>query len=69
MYTLQTFLYLCNRFQVPEEGPTGNRVRIPDSSRCCKLLQRLQMSLFIPYKREDAGVRSESEDLPEIEDI
>lgn len=62
-------MYFCNRFQVPEEGPTGNRVRTPDSSRCCKLSQRPQMSLFIPYKREDAGVRSESEDLPEIEDI
>lgn len=62
-------MYFCNRFQVPEEGPTGNRVRPPDSSRCCKLSQRPQMSLFIPYKREDADVRSESEDLPEIEDI
>ncbi len=26
------------------------------------------MSLFIPYKREDADVKSESEDLPEIKD-
>lgn len=62
-------MYFCNRFQVPVKGSIGNRVKAPDSSRCCKLSQRLQMSLFIPYKREDAGVRSESEDLPDIKDI
>lgn len=56
-------MYFCSDFGVRKDS-IGNRVRIPDSSRCCKLSQRLQQSLFILNEWEDANVRSKSEDLP-----
>ena len=37
-------LYLCRRYAVPR-GSIGNRVQIPDSSRCCKLFTLVTMPL------------------------
>ncbi len=51
----------CNRFQVPEEGPTGNRVRIPDSSRCCKLFKLVTMPLKTKVFREGGQTKGVSQ--------
>ena len=44
-------LYICSRYAVPK-GSIGNRVRIPDSSRCCMLFKLANMSLKTNVFRE-----------------
>ena len=48
-------------------GLIGNRVRIPDSSRCCKLFALAIMPLKTNHFREGGPAQgSESEDLPPV---
>ena len=58
--------YFCSRFVVSLADSIGNRVRIPDSSRCCDGQSPATKPLKTKSFGKAAEARLQSEDLPQV---
>ena len=66
MLPIGFFPYFCSRFVVSFADSIGNRVRIPDSSRCCVGYNACHDVTESHVFREGGKKRPQSEDLPQV---